>query len=247
MNGTELFLTITLLLCIILLIAARSRANSLQKQLNHGHRQYNLLDAKKKELEGQLYESKLDGLRFMLNPHSFRNTLNTIQYLAKETLHSVESLAGIFDYMLYDAQQRFVLLEKEVKFANEYLLLYKLRLKPTVSIKTNLPDKTNEEFYAKMTIPPLIFAHFIENAFKHGDLDSDEAFIHIKLEIIPPNQIIYSVRNRIAEKKFAGKGGLGYNKLIERLDLLYPHQYHLDYKPANGVFSANLKLTLHEK
>ena len=247
MTGGEIFLIIAIILCVILLINARSRANNLQKQLNHGHQQYSLLESKKREVEGQLYESKLDGLRFMLNPHSFRNTLNTIQHLAKETLNSVESLAGIFDYMLYDAQQRFVSLDKEVKFANEYLLLYKLRLKPSVNIKTNLLDKANEDFYNNMVIPPLIFAHFIENAFKHGDLESDEAFIHIKLEIVQPNQIIYSVRNRVSEKKTASKGGLGYNKLIERLDLLYPNQYNLDYKPSDGIFSANLKLTLHEK
>ncbi len=238
-----------------------ARRAELEQHLDYGNQQYSILDARRaeleqhldygnqqyKELQQQLYESKLDGLQIMLNPHSFRNTLNTIQHLAKQTLNSVESLAGIFDYMLYDARQRLVSLEKEVKFANEYLRLYRLRLKPNVKVTTNLEDKANEEFYQRMKIPPMIFAHFIENVFKHGDIESEEAFIHIKLEIILPNQIIYSVRNRISDKKIKQKGGLGYAKLIERLELLYPNNYQLDYKPSGEFFSANLKLTLHEK
>lgn len=241
---------IPLLIALLFAIAyfvVRARNRKLQAQIDRGNRAYAKLEGKVQELERQLRESKLDGLQIMLNPHSFRNTLNTIQHLAKETLHSVESLAGIFDYMLYDAQQRFVPLEKEIKFANEYLLLYKLRLKPTVMVKANLEDQENQEFYERMKIPPMIFAHFIENAFKHGDLDSSEAFIHIKLEIIEPNQIIYSVRNRTTDKKVKQKGGLGYTKLVERLDLLYPGNYHLDHSATADVYSANLKLTLHEK
>ena len=39
--------------------------------------------AKLTELEADLERQKIENLRFTLNPHSFRNTLNTIEHLAK--------------------------------------------------------------------------------------------------------------------------------------------------------------------
>lgn len=231
---------------LILFLIKRRKEKILNAQLFHAIKENQALLVKINNLDKELYEKKLEGLRFMLNPHSFRNTLNTIQYLAKSTLNSVENLAGIFDYMLYDAQQKYVTLEKEIKFANEYLHLYKLRLSPTINFKVDLFDNAFEDFYKQKSIPPMIFAHFIENSFKHGDLDGDEAFIHIKLEVINQNEIVYSVRNRISAKKSTSKGGLGNEKFIERLDLLYPGKYNLDLNEHNQIYSANLKIMLHE-
>lgn len=245
----ELLIIIFLILFVVFLILylnSKSEAKRLNSLLNNAIIENKALLLKQINLEEELYEKKLEGLRFVLNPHSFRNTLNTIQHLAKSTLNSVESLAGIFDYMLYDAQQKFVSLEKEIKFANEYLLLYKLRLSPTINLKINLFDKAFEDFYKQKSIPPMIFAHFIENAFKHGDLDSDDAFIHIKLEVISQSHIVYSVRNRISITKNTNKGGLGNEKFIERLNLLYPNKYNLDLKEHNDIYSANLKISLYE-
>lgn len=243
---------IPLLLALVFAIAwlvVRARNRKLRAQIDAGNRAYARLEGKVQELERQLRESKLDGLQIMLNPHSFRNTLYSIQSLAKKTLHSVDSLAGILDYMLYDAQQRFVPLEKELKFAKEYLQLYRNSLSQSVKIKADFGTEENESYYQSARIPPMLFAHFIENAFKHGDKDSEDAFIHLKLEVLPDNHIVYSVRNRIGPKDNQQKGGLGYQKLKERLTLLYPDtsHYHLDHKPEGEIYSANLKLRLHEK
>lgn len=231
---------------LIWLLVVRSRNRELQKQIDRGNRAYAKLQLELKEKERQLRESKLDGLQIMLNPHSFRNTLNTIQHLAKQTVQSVESLSGIFDYMLYDAQQRYVPLRKEVKFAQEYLQLFRLQLKPHVKVNVDF-SIDEDEFHERHQIPPMIFAHFIENAFKHGDLETESAFIHIKLELLEPNEIVYSVRNRVADAKNRQKGGLGYVKLKERLDLLYGQHYQLDHASTGDSYTANLKLRLHEK
>lgn len=240
---------IPLLIALLFAIAyfvVRARNRKLQAQIDRGNRAYAKLEGKVQELERQLRESKLDGLQIMLNPHSFRNTLNTIQHLAKQTVQSVESLSGIFDYMLYDAQQRYVPLRKEVKFAQEYLQLFRLRLKPHVKVSVDF-SIDEDEFHERFQIPPMIFAHFIENAFKHGDLESESAFINIKLELLESNEVVYSVRNRIATEKTRLKGGLGYSKLKERLDLLYGQHYSIDHAAIGEHYTANLKLRLHEK
>ena len=104
---------------------------------------------KLKEVEFELEKKKIENLRFALNPHSFRNTLDTIEHLAKSTFDSVHSLSGIFDYMLYDATNQFVLLEQELKFTEEYLKLYRLRLKPTVKVKFSVDENITEVFQRK--------------------------------------------------------------------------------------------------
>ncbi len=198
-------------------------------------------------LEAELEQKKIENLRFALNPHSFRNTLNTIEHLAKNTYESVHSLSGIFDYMLYDATNQFVPLGQEIKFAQEYLKLYRLRLKPTVNVKFDIDEKITPSIAEEMVIAPLIFAHFIENAFKHGQLEGDEAFITIKLELLGEKDLVYSVRNRIATQVNGEKGGLGKSTFEERLELLYKGKHQLEYHEADEIFTANLKLTLYEK
>jgi len=198
-------------------------------------------------LQEELEQKKIENLRFALNPHSFRNTLNTIEHLAKNTYQSVHSLSGIFDYMLYDATHQFVPLEQEIKFAKEYHELYRLRLKPTVNVKFDVDEKITPSIEEEMVIAPLIFAHFIENAFKHGQLEGDDAFISIKLELLEKKELVYSVRNRIASKGNGDKGGLGKSTFEERLELLYKEKHQLEYVEADNIFTANLKLTLYDK
>lgn len=234
---------------LIWLMVVRSRNRELQKQIDRGNRAYAKLELKVQELELQLRESKLDGLQIMLNPHSFKNTLTSIKNLATKTLDSVESLSGIMDYMLYQSQKRFVPLEMELKFAKEFIQLYRTSLNKPIVYKEDIEIDEKEPFYKTAQVPPMIFAHFIENAFNHGDTRTEDAFIHVKLEILPDNHIIYSVRNRVGPKDNDRKGGLGYEKLKERLVLLYPEpsHYHVDHKRDGENYSANLKLKLHEK
>lgn len=231
---------------IILLIGIFLVINLYQKNKELADGLRNALD-KIKTLEDELEQKKIENLRFALNPHSFRNTLNTIEHLAKNTYESVHSLSGIFDYMLYDATNQFVPLGQEIKFAEEYLKLYKLRLKPTVNVKFNVDEKISEGVSESKTIAPLIFAHFVENAFKHGDLDSENAFITIKIELLNNEELIYSVRNLVSSNSSNNKGGLGKNTFEERLALLYKGNHHLEYQEENNEFTANLKLTLYEK
>lgn len=113
-------------------------------------------------------------------------------------------------------------------------------------VKFEIDEHITEEVMEKMTIAPLISAHFIENAFKHGDLYSDDAFIRIKMELLSDNHVVYSVRNVLSTKNSTGKGGLGTNTFQNRLDLLYTDNFELDYLEENNEFRANLKLKLYE-
>jgi len=243
----SLILVIALVVAIFFLTDLLQKLRTIKSALDESEIANKELKAREKILKKELELQKIENLRFTLNPHSFRNTLNTIEHLAKSTYDSVNSLSGIFDYMLYDAKSQFVPLEQEINFAKQYLNLYKLRLSPVVTVKFDLDSIIENEWSATKLIAPLIFAHFIENAFKHGDLQSDDAFISIKIEPINQNELVYSVRNKMRNKPTESKGGLGNEKFIERLELLYKNKYNLNYYPQSGIYAANLKLNLfHE-
>jgi len=225
-----------------------TKKRKLKKYLLKRTKERDVSEEREKIIAEELEKKKIENLRFALNPHSFKNTLGAIEHNAKVTLKSVQSLSGIFDYMLYDAKHQFVPLNHELQFATDYLNLNRVRLKPTVNITPKPFEKEELKTWGKnKVIAPLILAHFIENAFKHGDLESDEAFIKIQIDVINETDFIYSVRNKIPANKRISKGGLGNETFIERLDLLYKDKYHYDFKEENNVFSANLKLTLYDK
>lgn len=204
-----------------------------------------------KEIESKLKEEvqqkKIENLRFALNPHSFKNTLSSIQSMALNTFESVRGLSTTIDYMLYDAQQPFVELERELEFADQYMGLYQRKLRIDYDVRKELDLSHRPDFAGKFVIAPLITAGFIENAFKHGDTETASGFIHAKMEIVGPSSLLFTVKNKIRAVPHRGKGGLGQAKMKERLELLYPSKHHLEYRNENGVFTATLKIDLHER
>lgn len=251
-EGLGIFLFLGAIILLILLIRTENKLkkvsqqkNQLQHKLYHEEQKVRELTKEKSDLEKELHDKKIENLRFVLNPHSVRNTLNTIYGLARRTFDAVLGLSGIFDYMLYESQQPTVSLRQELKFARQYLDLYCAQLTGTPRISLDLDLEGHEDFVREKFIAPLITAHFIENAFKHGDFQSADGFLEVKMEVVGGDTIIYSARNKINQKKDGKiKGGLGKLKMKERLDLMYPNRYELDYMETSGIFSANLKLRL---
>ena len=241
----NLKIIIGVLLVIIILFKLKNlylKGLLLEKTIENENATKNELSAK-----WELEKNKIENLKFTLNPHSFKNTLQIIEHLADKTHKSVRSLSTLFDYMLYEAKSQFVPLEKEITFVIDYLKLYRLRLKPTVNINRYIDIEHLDKWGERKEIAPLVFAHFIENSIKHGELNSSKAFIQITIDTIDKNTLIYSVRNQISEKPSKKKGGLGNSTFKERLDLLYKNNHEYDYSINDNIFTANLKLTIYDK
>lgn len=118
-------------------------------------------------------------MRNQLNPHFLLNTLNNIYALiafdSDKAQQAVQELSKLLRYVLYDNQQNYVPLCKEVDFIRNYIELMRIRLSGNVEVITQFdiqPDSRTE-------IAPLIFISLIENAFKHGISPTELSFIHI--------------------------------------------------------------------
>ena len=83
--------------------------------------------------------------------------------------------------VLYDNQQTFVPLEKELDFIRNYVALMRIRLSPQVKVSLHLATDSGNS----LLIAPLLFISLIENAFKHGSGIGLEQ-VSKRLELIYP-------------------------------------------------------------
>ncbi|KRE64493.1 sensor histidine kinase [Paenibacillus sp. Soil750] len=127
-------------------------------------------------------QAELKVLQSQINPHFLYNTLNTIAWTAqKNGEHTVAemiySLSGIFQISLSQGRD-FIEMQEEMKLAEHYLFLQKMRYREKLSYEMELhPDLVS------FKIPKLLIQPLIENAIVHGlePLTNDIGFIHVSV------------------------------------------------------------------
>ena len=192
-------------------------------------RRWAQMDAARREAEKSRTESELKNLRNQLNPHFLLNTLNNIYALiafdSDKAQQAVQELSKLLRYVLYDNQQNYVPLCKEVDFIRNYIELMRIRLSGNVEVITQLDIQPDSQ----TKIAPLIFISLIENAFKHGISPTELSFIHI---LISENkeEIRCEIRNSCHPKTNMDKSGsgIGLEQVSKRLELSYPGRYRWD-------------------
>lgn len=195
-------------------------------------------------LEMENLTTELLNLKNQLNPHFLFNTLNNIYSLVNRNKEMAQEailqLANLMRYLLYDSNGKFVLLNKEIDFANHYIDLMKLRVMPGVKIDYQFQRDTSN-----IQIAPLLFISLIENAFKHGVSDSQPSFIKMDLKLRDNNVIVFSICNSSFPKNDQDRSGsgIGLENLRKRLTLLYPGKHEFLIREDQGVFKCTL--TIH--
>lgn len=211
-------------------------------------------EQKQKELEGriQMVRSGSDNIHLntieaVLNPHLFKNILNSVQSHAYQTYFTLDKLANILDYILYESKNQFVTPREEIDFAKDLIEVNKIKLSPLfeLTIKTKIDETAS--LYSQKILAPLISIDLIENAFKHADLQSPDAYISIVFEF-KDNVFGLIVSNKISPKVSLKKekGGIGAISFEQRLNILYKDCFELERLIDDGAFIARLKIDLNE-
>ena len=197
------------------------------------------------EIKNNSFE--LEGIKYKINPHLFKNILNSIQSHAYQTYFSLDKLSNVLDYILYETDKQFVSVKEEMDFALNLIEINKLKLSPLFDIK--IKNKINEEhpLFGQELLAPMISVDLIENAFKHADLQSSDSFISITLEL-KDDFFALTVANKISSKPALKKSNSGHGKesMQKRLDIIYKDCYKLEQFIENDVFISHLKLNLFE-
>ncbi|MBN8857781.1 MAG: sensor histidine kinase [Sphingobacteriales bacterium] len=188
--------------------------------------------------------SELSYLKAQINPHFLFNTLNSIYALAIEksddTATAIVKLSAMMRYVLADAGNDYVPLEKEISYINDYVELQELRFGKAVPLELSVTGSP-----AGLKIAPLLLITFVENAFKYGLNAEDDAFIRIAI-YIEDAMLKMQVYNRIVkvQQGMADGHGVGISNTKSRLDLLYPSRHELHIKNTGKDFTVLLTLNL---
>lgn len=199
-------------------------------------------ERRNKQIENEKLQAELSFLKSQINPHFLFNTLNNIYSLAEsksdQTQVAVMKLSNIMRYVLTEARQDSVPLEKEMQFINDYIELQKIRTTDKTSVGfTVIGDVSGKK------ISPLILLPFTENAFKYGVSTRELSPINILIES-HKNHIHFRIINQKHNhgKTNLIKTGIGINNTRRRLELLYPGKYELDIKDEPSTYTINLNI-----
>jgi hypothetical protein len=204
----------------------------------------NKIEQRQEELEKEKLNSELALLKNQISPHFFFNTLNNIYSLAginaEDSQKAIHKLSKLMRYLLYESEHGNTMLSNEIEFMNNYIDLMKLRMSDKVSLEVNFPEQRGP-----LSIPPLLFIPFIENAFKHGISYRNNSFIKINLRV-NKQQIEFSCSNSVNKADAAenGNSGIGLENVKKRLNLLFPGKHELKISTASGVFNILLNISL---
>lgn len=187
--------------------------------------------------------TELNMLKLQISPHFLFNTLNNIRWLVRkkseQSEESILKLSEILRYIIYEVGNTKVEISREVEHLRNYIELQTLRLPKQGEIKFEVSDKIHSQ-----QIEPLLFIHFVENAFKYGIDSKNSPEITIMLEKTADG-IHFRSRNKILSRNTTlENSGIGLTNIQRRLALLYPEKHQLTISDDGNYFEVNLFLNL---
>ena len=197
-------------------------------------------------LEKENLHQQLEYLKYQLNPHFLMNTLNNIHALIEidsgEAQEAVLELSKMLRYVLYESDNERVPLTKEIEFLKNYTLL--MRMRYTENLHFSFSEPANA---GGVTVAPLLFVTFVENAFKHGVSYQQPSFIDITMAV--GRRLTFSCRNSkhsvdTSLHPSTDQGGVGLTNIRRRLDLIYGSNYSLTINETDDTYNVYLEIPL---
>jgi LytS/YehU family sensor histidine kinase len=186
-------------------------------------------------------KTELDFLKSQIQPHFFFNTLNNLYSLtilkSDNAPEVVIKLSDMMQYVLYEVNDPFIDILKEINYIQSYIELEELRFGDRVKSDLRLQGD-----FSEIRVPPLIYLPFVENCFKHGSNNDETIKIIIVFES-KKDRINFTISNSLKNiEKNQTKHGIGLKNVKRRLDLIYGKNYIFSTKIENRKYIVNLEL-----
>ena len=197
------------------------------------------------ELARQLSELKLSALKAQLEPHFLFNALNSISALIRieekeAAQEAVRQLSDLLRYAVEANQHALIPLTNELRFAEEYLALQRLRYDERLNLNWRVGDVPGS-----LECPPFILHTLLENAIAHGVENNPEP-TEVIVDVSVGDELIIKVTNCPGSE--AGRQteslGTGLNRLREQLTLVYGDEAKLELLNQPECFKAEVVLPL---
>ena len=196
------------------------------------------------ELKNRMLEAESKFLRSQINPHFLFNTLNNIYSLAQmqsdKTPDAIHRLSGLLRYVLYDSENEKVELKKELDYLSQFVELSLLKDQDASNVSINISSCDEQ-----LQIAPLILIPFVENAFKHADIDNKEKG-YAKIDVVcSGKELTLTIENSIGtSSQKDDQSGVGMENVKRRLELLYANKHDLKIQAGADKYTVTLKLAL---
>jgi LytS/YehU family sensor histidine kinase len=197
---------------------------------------------REQEILKEKLAAELAMLRSQINPHYLFNTINDIYTLtyqkADEAPHALLKLSEMLRYMLREGQSEKMPLKREITYLENMIELQRISAKGNAHI-----DFAVRLEAADIEVPSLLFIAFVENAFKHGRLDSSAHPVSISLKT-EAEMLSFSCSNAKVSGLKDLRGGIGLQNVQRRLELLYPGKHGLKIYEDDILYNVDLTLDL---
>lgn len=198
------------------------------------------------QLEARLAQTRLQVLKFQLQPHFLFNTLNTISELVYKSPESADrmitNLSDLLRLSLEKLEVQEVSLQQELDFLQKYVEIEQMRFHDRLKIEMNVAPETLDAVVPNMILQPLV-----ENSIKHGIAPlSQGGTVKISAERRNGSLLLDVSDNGIGLKNLEISEiphGVGLKNTRARLKHLYGENHKFEMKPrAKGGVQLNLTI-----
>jgi len=189
-------------------------------------------------------------LKSQINPHFVFNVLNAayakILPISEDAAEYLQKASEILRFSLYETNDEFIKLEKELSYLNQYVELESMRNSRRCKINLEQEGEVREVHQ----IPTLLLITLVENAFKYGvHATRHYSYVSIRTCIVS-DKLEFVIGNSkpeqpaIKSKNPQKTGGIGLANLNKRLQIYYPGDYLFEIKESEKEFLVTVKIPL---
>lgn len=205
-------------------------------------KQGKILEEQKMQLEVEKSQANFNFLKAQINPHFLHNTLNFLY--AKSLPYSPELSEGILtlsDIMRYALSQGNekdgkAPLKDEIEHVRNVIKINQLRFSNNLNVQFSAEGVMNGAM-----IIPFVLITLVENAFKHGDIKSNEYPIVIRVRT-EDNALSFYCSNHKKSGPKELSTGIGLDNIKKRLELAYGKNYLLNIKDEAEFYTTELTI-----
>lgn len=195
-------------------------------------------------LKEEKLKAELASLKSQINPHFLFNTLNSIYGLSikkdDRAPAAIINLSGLMRYVIKDAHDYKIPLNKELDYIRNYMELQKARIGSTTQVRYECSGDPGNK-----NIAPLILITYIENAFKYGvNPDEEDCVVEVKIRVTGTGLIMSVYNKKVLLAKNFDSTGIGIENTGQRLHLLYPGKHSIEVNQDDKTYFVTLNLEL---
>ncbi len=194
------------------------------------------------KLKEELAQAQMQMLRMQVNPHFLFNTFNTISMMIRtgrsaEANNMLAMVADLFRSSLQNRNLELVPLREEIKICEQLLNIERIRFADRLDVKLTIDTAAGES-----KVPVLILQPLIENAFKHGLMESlsESQSFHL-YAAIDNNTLCIQIKNT-GQLKPISKDGIGLKNVKERLNISFGKNAVFSLSEQNGWVVSKIEI-----